>query len=129
MSKAKIIFHKCLQNLQELGSDDEHMVSRVFFSLEIDEEKYKGLYADLKQTVGADYEIGPLEVGPPQGYEGAFNHEVFHDCAEKYYRSCVGSEATGIRIGKGARGIRMFNNVFKKETVCEFEISGERGAI
>jgi len=127
MSKAKITFYKCLQNAQELGSDDEYMVSRVFFSLEINRKRFEDLYADLKQTVGADYETGPIEVGASQGYDGPFNHEAFRDCAEKYYRSCVGSEATGIRIGKGAKGIRMFNNVFRKEMVCEFEIKKKGG--
>jgi len=123
MSKAKITFYNCKQNYQELGSDDEYMVSRIFFILEIGKKKYTNLYADLKQTVGSDYETSPLEVGPPQGYEGAFNHEAFCGCAEKYYRSFVGSEATGIRIGRGARGIIMENNVLEKEMVCEFEIS------
>ncbi len=124
MSTATVIFNKCIQDSQEYGSDDEHMVSRVFFTLEIGEDKFEKLYADLKQTVGADYEKGPIEVGPPQGYDGPFNHQAFRDCAEKYYRSCVGSEATGIEFGEGAR-IRMYGNIFKKEMVCEFEIDGE----
>ncbi len=123
MSKAKIIFYKCIQDSQDYGSDDEHMVSRVFFNHEISEATFEGLYANIKQTVGAEYETGPIEVGPPQGYDGPFNHQAFRDCAEKYYRSCVGSEATGIEIGEGAR-IRMYGNIFKKEMVCEFEISG-----
>lgn len=123
MSKVKIIFYKCIQDSQDYGSDDEHMVSRVFFNLEISEETFEGLYANIKQTVGAEYETGPIEVGPPQGYDGPFNHQAFRDCAEKYYRSCVDSEATGIEIGEGAC-IRMYGNIFKKEIVCEFEISG-----
>jgi len=124
MSKAKIIFYKCIQDSQDYGSDDKHMVSRVFFNLEIGEETFEGLYANIKQTVGSDYDTAPLEVSAPHGYEGAFNHHAFRDCAEKFYRSCIGSEATGIRIGKGAHGIRMRNNVIGKEMVCEFEISG-----
>jgi len=40
MSKAKIIFYKCVQDSQDYGSDDEHMVSRVFFNLEIGEERF-----------------------------------------------------------------------------------------
>lgn len=123
MSKAKVIFCQCNQDSQEYGSDDEYMVSRIFFTLEIGEERFEGLYADIKQTVGSDYDTAPIEVSQPHGYEGAFNHQAFRDCAEKYYRSCVGSEATGIEIGEGAR-IRMYNNVFKKEMVFEFEISG-----
>ncbi len=124
MSKAKITFHQCNQNSQEYGSDDEHMGSRVFFTLEIGEDKFEKLYADLKQTVGADYENGPIEVGPPQGYDGPFNHEAFRDYAERYYRSCVGSEGTGIRIEKGSENISMENIIHVKEMICEFEISG-----
>ena len=124
MSKAKVIFCKCIQDSQDYGSDDEWMVSRVFFNLEIGEEKFEELYADVKQTVGSDYDTAPLEVSQPFGYEGVFNHQAFRDCAEKYYRSCVGSEGTGIRIGKGARGIRMRNNTIVKEMICEFEING-----
>jgi len=40
MSKAKVIFHQCIQDSQEYGSDDEHMVSRIFFILEIGEERF-----------------------------------------------------------------------------------------
>lgn len=40
MSKAKIIFHKCVQDSQDYGSDDEHMVFRVFFNLEIGKERF-----------------------------------------------------------------------------------------
>lgn len=124
MSKAKIIFYKCIQDSQDYGSDDEHMVSRVFFNLEISEETFEGLSANIKQTVGGDYDTGPIEVSQPFGYEGAFNHHAFRDCAEKFYRSCVGSEGTGIGIGEGAKNFRMRNNVHIKEMVCEFEISG-----
>lgn len=124
MSKAKITFHQCIQDSQEYGSDDEEMVSRVFFTLEIGEDKFEKLYADLKQTVGADYDTGPIEVSQPHGYDGQFNHQAFRDFAEKYYRSLVGSQARGIRIGKGASNIRMYGNVFNVEMVCEFEISG-----
>jgi hypothetical protein len=123
MSKAKVIFYQCNQDSQEYGSDDEYMVSRIFFTLEIGEERFEGLCADIKQTAGSDYDTAPIEVSQPHGYEGAFNHHAFRDCAEKYYRSCVGSETTGIEIEEGVR-IRMYNNVFKKEMVCEFEISG-----
>jgi len=125
MSKAKIIFYKCVQDSQDYGSDDEHMVSRVFFNLEIGEETFEGLSANIKQAVGSDYDTGQIEASQPFGYEGEFNHHAFRYCAEKFYRSCVGSEGTGIRIGKGAQNIRMRNNVHIKEMICEFEIGGE----
>ena len=32
---ARVTFYKCIQDSQDYGSDDEHMVSRIFFFLEI----------------------------------------------------------------------------------------------
>jgi len=47
--------NKCLQDAQDLGRNDEFMVSRVYFSLEVDGIIYNDLYADVKQTVGSDF--------------------------------------------------------------------------
>lgn len=104
-------FYKCIQDSQDLGSDDEFMVSRVFFTLNIDGKIYD-CHANLKQTVGSNFETGTIEVGPPIGYNGPFNHMAFRDEAEKYFRSLVGSNASGIRIGGGCSNIRMRNNTF-----------------
>lgn len=96
------------------------------FSLEVGGRRYDGLYADVKQTVGSGYEDGPIEVSPPKGasYKGPFNYEAFRASVEKYYRSLVGSKATAIRISGGARNIRMRNNVFRRQEVVEFPVSG-----
>jgi hypothetical protein len=34
MKQARISFFMCIQDSQEFGSDDEYMVSRVFFNME-----------------------------------------------------------------------------------------------
>ena len=130
MSKARVTFHKCIQDSQDFGSDDEHMVSRLFFSLEITGRRYDGLYTDIKQTVGSSYETGPIEVSPPRGasYNGPFNHAAFRDAAERYYRSLVGSAGSGIGISSGASNIRMRNNIIPRESVIEFEASGADAA-
>ena len=122
MATAKIIFYKCIQDSQDYGSDDEHMVSRVFFTFEIGGKKYD-LYADLKQTVGASYEQGAIEVMSPAGYEGPFNYQAFRDAAEKYYRGLVGSSATVIKI-QGGSNIRMRNNTFHRKMAVECEVGG-----
>ncbi len=126
MSKARITFHKGIQDSQDFGSDDEHMVSRLFFSLEVEGRRYDGLYIDVKQTVGSIYETGPLEVSAPRGtsYIGPFNHGACRAAAEKYYRSFVGSSGSGIRTSSGTQNIRMRNNTFAKEETVEFEVSG-----
>jgi len=33
MSQISVTFHKLIQDSQEFGSDDEHMVSRAFFKI------------------------------------------------------------------------------------------------
>ena len=120
--KVKGLFYKCVQDSQEYGSNDEFMVSRVFFSLEIDGKKYEGLYSDIKQTVGSDFETGVIEIGPPIGYDGPFNYMAFRDAAEKYFRQLVGSKASGIRI-EGGSNIRMMNNIFGFSMPFEFDVS------
>ena len=70
MTKAKIHFHQCIQDSQELGSDNEYMVSRVFFSIELPDKRIDDLCANIKQTVGSEFENSPLEVGPPQNLKG-----------------------------------------------------------
>lgn len=123
MSIAKVTFKKIIQDSQEYGSDDEHTVSRIFFDLELDGDSHTDLRVDVKHTVGSDFETTPLEVGPPQGYDGPFNHDAFRIEAEKYYREAFGSSGTAIHIEDGSN-IRMMNNIVFLEKVLEFEVEG-----
>ena len=86
MLKGKLVFTRVIQDSQDYGSDDEHMVSRVFFDLEVGGDVRRGLYADVKQTVGTSYETAPLEVSFPQGYKGPLDCGVFRSHVETYYR-------------------------------------------
>jgi hypothetical protein len=122
MAQAKVTFTKVIQDSQELGSNDDYMASRVFFRFELSGEIYEGLYADLKQVVGAPYEAANIEVGPPQGYDGPWNAHGFQTAATKYFLECVGPNAHGIRIGPNASNIRMQNNTFNMEMTAEFEV-------
>jgi hypothetical protein len=139
MAKVKITFHECIQDSQEYGSDDEHMVSRVFLSIAVsrvenNEEKYENypnLYADLKQVVGGKFEETPIEVSLPYHssgklYSGLMNYEEFRKATENYFRNLVGSKGHGIQIG-GGRNIRMYNNRFTQECSVEFEAADIRG--
>lgn len=122
MSKVKIAFKKCIQDSQDFGSDDEHMVSRIFFDLGIYGKIFPEIYVDVKQIVGGHFETDPIEVGKPIGYEGPFNYAAFREEAERYYRGLVGSQGSGIRIAKGGH-VRMRDNVFIKTVVVELDIS------
>jgi hypothetical protein len=127
MPHAKVTFQRLVQDSQDFGSDDEHMVSRIFFDLAIGDRELGGFYADVKQTVGASFEHGPLEISRPHGYDGPFAFDVFRDAAEKYYRDQVGAGGRGIRIAGGATNIRMRNNSFVDRRVLEFEIDDRGG--
>lgn len=125
MTQAKICLQRLIQDSQEYGSNEEHMVSRVFFDLEVDGTPYKNLYCDVKQIVGSSFETAPLEVSNPVGYIGAFNHDAFQKVIENYYRSLVGWQGKGIRI-TGGGNIRMQNNIFirSSEEIFEVQVSG-----
>jgi len=120
--KAKMIVHKCLQDSQDLGSDNEHMNSRVFFTLEIDGKRFENLHADIKLSVGGEFEKDNIEVFLPEEYKGRLNYDDFRKSIETYYRSLIGSQGTGIRVSGGG-SVRMRNNTFQKEMIFEFDIS------
>jgi hypothetical protein len=126
MGNAQVTFRYCMQDTQDIGNSDEHMVSRVFFSLKYDRKVHEDLYVDIKQAVGADFETSPLEVGVPQGYRGPFNHESFREEVEKYYRDLIGSKGAGIRI-TGSGNVRMRNNRFDFPRTVDFEIHAGKG--
>lgn len=124
--KATVTFTKCVQDSQDYGSDDEHMVSRVFSDLTIDGRPYPGLHSDIKQVVGSNFESGDIEVGRPSGYSGPFNYTAFRDAAERYFRRLVGSAGSDIRISGGSN-IRMRNNTFVQNYMETFDVDASSG--
>jgi hypothetical protein len=120
MNRARITFYKLLQDSQDIGFDEDHMISRVFFRLDVAGKRYNDMIVDVKQPYGTDFESEPVEVFRPNGsYQGNWNQHAFSDAVESYYRSLVGSQGHGIRVAKGAR---MRNNTFVSERVEEFDI-------
>jgi hypothetical protein len=130
---AKIVFHvtHCIQDSQNYGTDDEHMVSRVFFSIALDGRPMGDYHADLKQTVGDDYETGAIEVGPPttesgKTYSGPMSHACFSEGAVTYFRSRVGSVGSGIRIAGGSD--IMMDNLFESPFDWECDVDDRLGS-
>jgi hypothetical protein len=124
--RAIVTFTHILQDSQDLGSTDEHMVSRVFFKLKVGFLTHEDLYVDVKQIAGGKFDDTPLEVGAPHGYKGPFNHEAFRDLVERYYRNAVGQSGWAFRVGPGAN-VRMRNNILSSPMTAEIEI-GEGAA-
>ena len=124
--KATVTFTRCVVNSQELGGDDEHMISRVVFDLGVEERTFPNLHVIVKQTVGSNFEMADLEVGPPKGYSGPFNHVAFRAATERYYRSCIGSTGMGLRV-QGAARVTLVNCVVSLSQVEVFEVDGPAG--
>ena len=114
----KVRMIRLIQNSQEYGTGDDHMVSVVTFSVKDERGKeYIGTCL-LKQTVGAPLEH-PLEVQAPIGYAGPELGPNLRKAVDHYYRSLVGPGASGISFS-GPGSITMINNTF--EMPREYEI-------
>lgn len=129
MTKATVNLSKCIQNRQELGGalDKSVMQSRVFFSLTVGDKTYEGLYADISQPYGTDYNTDLLEVGRPIGYDGPFSHRAFSEGVEAYYRRLVGPAGAAISIGGGGNVV-MTNNTFAIPHKFDLEIDSGTAA-
>ena len=125
---AKIEFYKCIQDSQELGSDNEHVISKIFFSFTFN-EKTSHYCPNIHQSYGSNfsYESDPLQVTNPFPIGFLINYEQFRNSAESYYRMCVGEHGFGIRIS-GGTNIRMMNNTVLLSYSVSIEINGNSPA-
>lgn len=120
MPLVRVAVKKCIQDSQEYGSNDEEMISRVFFSIYVDGVLKGEYHADIKQIVGSTYSSDNIEVTRPQNYAGPFNHELFSDKIAGYFSKLVNSSGSMISLG-GAKNIRMINNTFIMPYEFQFE--------
>jgi hypothetical protein len=121
MPTATVHFKELIQDSRDYGSDDVHMVSRVFFDLQVDEKRYPGAYANIRQKVGAGAS-DPIEVSPPAGYAGPFDHQRFHAEVEKYFRG-IGSSGSSDRAGRIGRNVRIRECRHRKAVSVSFEVA------
>ncbi|MBS0388764.1 MAG: hypothetical protein JSR15_09815 [Proteobacteria bacterium] len=110
MPTVSIHFKELIQDSQNYGSDDEHMVSRVFFDLQVGDKRYPRAHANIRQEVGAGVS-DPIEVSPPAGYAGPFDLGKFQAEVESYFRSVVGKSRSRIRDCR-----------YRKDVTVSFEI-------
>ena len=124
MDVAKVTFRKIIQDVQDHESIDpnqNHMVSKIEFAVEIDGTKYNNCYVQVRQPFGTDYSTEPLEVGPPNGYRGRWNHQAFSEQCESYYRQIFITSGSVISL-QGVQGVRMRNNTVIVPKTVEFAI-------
>jgi hypothetical protein len=102
MKTIKLNFTKAIINSQMLGSENEHMLSQLFFTLD-------GVPYDcvVRQPHGENhtFETDPIEVELPKGFPVRINYGEFSNEAENYYRKAVGKSASFIRIEGGSNNM------------------------
>lgn len=123
MKKIELLFKKCIQDSQDYGSDNEHMISRIFF--EVDGTEYE---CNVRQPYGESFSFDedPIEVEAPKDLQNRINYGQFRDEVEKYYKHLVGSSGSMINI-QGGTNIRMQNNIYETEYRTEIDESGLSG--
>lgn len=122
MAQVSITVYRCIQDSQEFGSDAQHMISRMFLRISVDDAPPIEANVDIKQIVGGDFETDPLEVGGPRDYRGPMDHAVFSAELESLYRSLVGRTGA-IRITSG----RMYNNILNINHSFAFDAPSSPG--
>jgi len=121
MGELMVTFDGCVVNTQERGSDDEHMVSRLHFRLQVEDNPPIELGADITQA-GSSYDKSPLQVGWPTDhagvkYKGPFNYEAWREHAEDYYRVALSKT---VRLGSGAT-MKMKNCEVKMSKIVKIQ--------
>ena len=123
MKMITLKIHKWIVDSQLYGSDNEHMVSRVFFEAEGVE-----YVCDIRQAYGSNNSIeeDPIEVVAPDGLKNTFNYETFRSAIEDYYRTLIGQQGKVFRI-ENSTNIRMQNITMNVEHIVEVERDGLSG--
>lgn len=111
MAKAIINIKQCVQDIHDISTnqDESVMKSRIFFDLIVGDKIYDNIYVEVQHPYGADYQNEPLEVTNPIGYNGPFDHCIFKDEVEKYYRSLFGKSGRAMKVE--GENTRMRDNI------------------
>ncbi len=119
-----IHFVGCLVDSQLLGSDNEHVVSKIFFI--IDETPYETI---VRQPYGSNrsFETEPLEVENPKRLRGKMDYGAFRDVAEQYYRMLIGSQGSAININNSSNIRIMDTKIWQSWTVMIPDIKDAGG--
>jgi hypothetical protein len=126
MTTATLTFQKLIQEVQDVSSTDpkqNHVVSKAFFRLDVNDQHYADMSVIVRQPFGTDYAKEPIEVEKPFGsYAGNWNQDAFRKIVEDYYRSAIGSQGRAMRIGPGSENVRMRGNTIGFSKSYQLEI-------
>ena len=124
MATMRVNFISCAYDSEHYGSDDQYIVSRVFFGIWCEGRQYPGLHADIKHPVDGDFDFEDdlFEITLPHGYDGPISPEGFRRAVGRYYRSLIGGNGLGIQNGTGM--FRMRDHTYLLARSFEFPLGG-----
>lgn len=114
----RVLFHRVIQDVPELGSTDKRSVSRVFFDLEMDGEMFSDLYVNVEEPVGSNHTSEEISVGELRATLLPLDQDAFKRAVRNYYRSLVSSAGFGKHLAKD-KGFRMHENELGMKQVVE----------
>ena len=123
MATATVAFRKCVINSPEVDGDENHLASRIYFDLDIDEEGHANAYVDVRQSLVPGLEDEPLEISAIHGYEGPLNFEVFRGSVELYFRQATGGK--GSIFSTGGKFLPLTDWTIEQEMLIQFEVLKE----
>lgn len=130
MKEAVITFYKTIVDSQEYGSDNDHIISRVFFIINVRDVKTQ-MHVDVKQPFGESfsYAKNPVEVGNPFKGEPPVDYMKFRDAVEDYYRSIFSVDGSSAVISStGLGNVRILDSTFETRKQVKLKITSNNPA-
>jgi len=121
--EARIKFTRAVldsQTYNAFNESDDHMVSRLFFDLEVRGERFSDMLVEVRQPYGSRYETEEFEVSRPTGpYKGPWNHGRFAELCAEYFRSVLGEQGKLMRVKASNFRMKNCTLVHKAEATME----------
>jgi hypothetical protein len=122
MPQVELRFHACVIRSEgfDTDADGDYFDGEVHFDLVVDREVQRGLTAKVKQAAGSSF-TDPLEVLPPNRWQGHFDYELYRTCVERYVRHQVMSQIGDHRMSDANMQVRDVR--IAAEGTCTFAVA------
>lgn len=84
--RATVILHACVQDSQGKQAGEKFLLGRIQATVIARGRSSKSVIFTVKQTVGADFAVDPMEISAPKEYADFLSLPAFRSGIEEYYR-------------------------------------------
>ena len=124
MQNINIYSNKCVHDSQEFGSNNSHIISRVYFNLQVDDKGFSDLSVDISHQSSDLFNATNLKIENYCGPQdlSSFDYEVLNDSIEYYYRDLMTHEIMTSMVNSTEMRIRNLS-LIKKEVIAIIHIT------